>query len=354
MGYLFALSLAYSGIRTTELLSLTAGCYIKDFSVDGQSIYYINTILHKHTGNGRKDTWVVIEEVVTAIKTIEALTIKIREAANDQRLMLTDGSNSSFSVNKKFTGKIFSEYTMEAIVYQINNFRDHCNKNLDRPPIPDWRNEFGASEPWAFNARQFRRTLARFIARQPFGVIAGMLQYKHVEVAIFQGYAGEEPEWNKMLKQEKVLANVDILGELAMDLSQGMVAGEFGTHLKSQFNAEFRGRAEDYPPSQIAKWLANTNKALFVGKFNFCFFDPTKAICTSRNPSIEKPIINFCQPGNCNNACISKRHKPLWEAQLNQAYEFYRHPKTSVFQKHQLQVEILSLESVVQELKEAE
>lgn len=346
--------LAYSGIRTTELLSLTAGCYIKDFSVDGQSIYYINTILHKHTGNGRKDTWVVIEEVVNAIKIIEALTRKIRDAANDQRLMLTDGSNNSFSVNKNFTGRTFTEFTMTSIVYQLNSFRDHCNINLDRAPIPEWPNEFGVSEPWAFNARQFRRTLARFIARQPFGVIAGMLQYKHVEVAIFQGYAGEEPEWNKLLKQEKVLANVDILGELAMDLSQGMVAGEFGTHLKSQFNAEFRGRAEDYPPSQIAKWLANTNKALFVGKFNFCFFDPTKAICTSRNPSIEKPIINFCQPGNCNNACISKRHKPLWEAQLNQAYEFYRHPKTSVFQKHQLQVEILSLESVVQELKEAE
>lgn len=44
----------------------------------------------------------------------------------------------------------------------------------------------------------------------------------------------------------------------------------------------------------------------------------------------------------------------LWEAQLTQAHEFYRHPKTSVFQKHQLQVEILSLESVVQELKEAQ
>lgn len=343
--------LAYSGIRASELLSLEAGCYVKDKGSDGQPIYYINTILHKHHDSGSRDSWVVIKEVVKAIQVLEVLTKRIRDVANDDRLMLTDGSSGTFDVQKTFTGKKLYELTTGAIVFQLNSFRDHCNRYLLRAPIPEWLNDSGELEPWSFNTRQFRRTLARYIARQPFGLVAGMLQYKHIEVAIFQGYAGEEPGWNKLLEQEKVLASVDILGELAMDMSQGMVAGEFGIQLKSEFTAEFKGRAEDFPPSQIAKWLASTNKRLFVGKFNFCFFDPTKALCTSHTNQKDRPILNFCQPGHCGNACVAKRHKPMWEAQLNQAKEFAEHTKTSDFQRRILQEEVIQLESVINGLR---
>ena len=339
--------LAYSGIRSTELLSLEAGCFVTDKGSDGQPMYYINTVLHKHRNGGTKDTWVVIEEVVKAIKVLEVLTRRIRKAANDQRLMLTDGHNSFFSVQKDFAGGKVSEYTQDAIVYQIQCFRNYCNWNLCREPIPEWLNDSGETKPWKFNVRQFRRTLARYIARQPFGIVAGMLQYKHVEVAIFQGYAGTEPEWNKLLEQEQVLASVDILGELAMDLSQGAVAGECGNHLKSEFVDEFKGRAEEFPPSQIAKWLASTHKGLFVGKFNFCFFDPAKALCTANADHKERPILNFCQPGQCGNACVGKRHKPMWEAQLNQAKEFAEHAKASEFQRHVLREEVAQLEAVI-------
>lgn len=343
--------LAYSGIRSTELLSLKASCYVTDTSVDGRPIFYINTVLHKHREGGSKDTWVVIEEVVKAIQIAEVLTKRIRDAASDERLMLTDGSNSLFNVKKDFSGKKISEISQDAVVYQLNSFREHCNHKLCRAPIPEWLNDQGELEPWSFNTRQFRRTLARYIARQPFGIIAGMLQYKHIEVTIFEGYAGSEPEWNKLLEQEKVLASVDILDELAMDLSQGMVAGEFGIHLQSKFNAEFKGRAEDFPPSQIAKWLASTQKQLFVGKFNLCFFDPTKALCTSKIDQKDRPILNFCQPDHCGNACVAQRHIPFWEAQRNQAKDCSEHAKTSIYQRQILEAEIAQLDSVINQIR---
>lgn len=342
--------LAYSGIRSSELLSLEAGCYVLDKGVDGQVIYYINTVLHKHRPGGSRDTWVVIEEVVKAIKCLEILTKPIRGASNDKRLMLTDSTSGTFSVQKDFTGRDVSEFTFAAIVYQIHSFRNHCNSYLSRAPIPKWLDDSGTLKPWHFNVRQFRRTLARYIARQPFGIIAGMLQYKHVEVAVFEGYAGAEPEWNKLLEQEKVLASVDILGELAMDLSNGAVAGQIGNQLKTEFMTEFKGRAEDFPPSQIVKWLASTHKALFVGKFNFCFFDPLKALCTKNAEKKDRPILNFCQPGKCCNACVANRHKPMWEAQLNQAKEFSTHTKTSEFQRQILRTEVVELESVINDL----
>lgn len=338
--------LAYSGIRSSELLDLRAGCYVTDVCADGRPRYYINSSVRKHREKGSRDTWVVVDEVVTAIKVLELLTVRVRTESNDPRLMLTDGSNAFFSVGRCDELSNAKVLTGAGIISQLNRFQHYCNRNLKRPPIPEWTDEDGRSAPWHFNTRQFRRTLARHIARQPFGIVAGMLQYKHVEVAVFQGYAGTEPEWNKLLAQEKVLASIDILEEVAMDLSNGQLAGDFGVKLKEEFAVEFRGRADDFPPSQIAKWLANTNKGLFVGKFNFCFFDANKALCT-KGGGMERPVLNFCQPARCANACVGKRHLALWTAQLQQAEEFVAHPKVSPFQRESLERELADIRSVV-------
>lgn len=338
--------LAFSGIRLSELLSLEAGCYVIDECEDGRARYYINTLLHKHRQKGSRDTWVVIDEVVEAIKVLEDLTARARTESGENRLMLTDGSNQFFCVHRSYVGVEMNELTNEAIAYQIHEFQNHCNTKLNRPPIPEWTDENGVTAPWQINARQFRRTLARYIVRQPFGVIAGMLQYKHVGVAAFEGYAGSEPEWNQLLEQEKVLASVDILDELAMDLSNGELAGEFGLKLRDEFAGEFRGRAEDFPPSQIAKWLVSRHKILFVGKFNFCFFDSRKALCTKGSNS-EVPILNFCEPETCSNACVGKRHRSRWDAQLRQAEELVANPKASEGQRILLQREVERLRAVV-------
>lgn len=342
--------LAYSGIRDSELLSIEFGCCVHDVALDGRIVYYLNTLLHKHKKGGVRDSWIIIAEVVKAVELLEILTIQIRAESSGKKLLITDGQKGQFSVNKKYNNALFSEFNSGSIIYQINCFRDHCNDNLNRNSIPDWINTDGVSMPWHFNARQFRRTLAHHIARQPFGVIAGMLQYKHVEVSMFEGYAGSEPSWNKLLEDEQVLSSVDILDEIAIDLSSGNVSGELGRKLQNEFNSEFLGRAEDYPPSQIAKWLASSNKALFVGKFNFCFFDPGRALCTVNFMEKNRPVLNFCQPGNCANACITKRHATLWQSQLSQAEEFLVHPSTSETSKKLIKIEIASLRSIVSTL----
>lgn len=343
--------LAYSGIRVSEFLALRAGCYVADECVDGRVRYYINTKVHKHRQKGSRDTWVVIDEVVKAIKILEILSERVRAGAQDDRLILTCKSDQFFSVQNEFIGKQVKELGTNAICSKIQSFKNHCNTKLNRLPIPDVADENGNIMPWSFNTRQFRRTLARYIARQPFGVIAGMIQYKHVEVAVFQGYAGCDPDWNKLLEQEKVLASVDILEEVAMDLSNGQLAGDFGEKIKEDFANEFRGRAEDFPPSQIAKWLSNSSKSLFVGKFNFCFFDPAKALCTQDKVDKHRPIVNFCQPNECENACVAKRHAPKWEAQLQQAEELAIHPKASLVQRELLMREVASLKAVVTNLR---
>lgn len=336
---------AFSGVRVSELLAIEAGCCVTDEGADGRQRAYLNTKVHKHRQGGSNDTWVVIPEVVQAIQVLEELSARVGLATGDQRLFLTDGTSHFFCIHRTFHREMVSELTSGALIWQLGSFRKHCGEKLGRP-VPDWAGSDGVVEPWRFNTRQFRRTLARYIARQPFGIIAGMRQYKHIEVAVFEGYAGQEPEWNKLLADERVLASIDILEEVAMDLSNGELAGEVGQKLKEQFALEFKGRAEDFPPSQIAKWLANTTKPMFVGKFNFCFFDPMKAVCTSGQAGA--PVLNHCQPDVCGNACIGKRHISKWEAQLQQAEELASYPKTSRVHQEVMSTEIAKLRAVIE------
>ncbi len=343
--------LAFSGVRASELLALEAHCCVSDTCSDGHIRKYINTKVHKHRDGGAKDAWVVVDEVAEAIYILEKLSARVGQSTGDARLFLSDGTGHFFGVHRVFRSDTIGELTFEGLVKRIESFQRHCSEVLGRP-IPDWMNEEGEFVPWKFNTRQFRRTLARYIVRQPFGVIAGMLQYKHIEVAIFEGYAGLEPEWNKLLSDEKVLAGIDILDEVAIDLSNGQLAGGLGQELKEQFALEFKGRAEDFPPSQIARWLSRAAKPLFVGKLNFCFFDPVKAVCTKG--ASEAPVLNRCQPSNCANACIGKRHLPIWEAQLKQAEEFIAWPKSSRVHREAMSVEVAKLRAVLNDFGDVE
>lgn len=63
---------------------------------------------------------------------------------------------------------------------------------------------------WRFNTRQFRRTLAWYIANRPFGVVAGKIQYKHASVAMFGGYAGSSASgFRQEVEQELALGQLD-------------------------------------------------------------------------------------------------------------------------------------------------
>ncbi|MFG3053160.1 hypothetical protein ACGFZP_19705 [Kitasatospora sp. NPDC048239] len=60
-----------------------------------------------------------------------------------------------------------------------------------------------------------RRTLAWFIARRPGGVIAGALQYRHLRVQMFEGYAGNSSSgFRDEVESEEAIARGEKLGDL--------------------------------------------------------------------------------------------------------------------------------------------
>ncbi|MCX4681272.1 hypothetical protein OG413_39435 [Streptomyces sp. NBC_01433] len=73
----------------------------------------------------------------------------------------------------------------ELINLVITWINAYCHHHGLANAIPDVN-----GKPWNLTARQFRRTLAWYIARRPGDVIAGAVQYRHLGIQMLEGYAG--------------------------------------------------------------------------------------------------------------------------------------------------------------------
>ena len=109
---------------------------------------------------------------------------------------------------------------MRGVPGRVNRFAAHCNMLWSEPGrqfIPD-----AGGSPWAFDARQFRRSLAWHIAHQPFGVVAGARQYQHAKVTVFEGYAGTSSSgFAAEVEAEQNIARLDYLENLYRDWNTG-------------------------------------------------------------------------------------------------------------------------------------
>lgn len=348
-----AVILAYSGIRCSELFAIEEKCCVNDFDDDGEKIYYLNTILHKHRTRGAKDTWVIIEEVVEAIAILDQITEHARRAMLSKRLLLTAVGDSFFEVQTINNRNKYGDLSSTSLLENFETLRDHIGKKTIHAPVPLWKNEDGKMVQWKFNTRQFRRTLARHIIRQPFGVIAGMLQYKHLHVSMMEGYGGMDLDWADLLEDEKALSQFNVVDNLAIALKNRSISGPAGTSLIKQFDKAFKGRAQAVTAAEIAKWLSNPNKTIHIGKFALCFFDAKKAVCLQNSEYKEMPIINSCDPANCSNACVKEEHKRLHTAQLKQVRDALRNRSTTANGRKYLLLEEAKIKKIVDSIPDS-
>lgn len=175
---------------------------------------------------------------------------------------------------------------------------------------------------------QFRRTLARHIARQPFGIIAGRLQYHHVSIAIFEGYAGSASEtFGLDVEDERILAGIDILEEMRSDARQGWRAGSGAKRVLDEWETvrETKSAQGIVDTSDTGSVLDNSVRKLaekvHVGSLAYCVFNVSSALCLSGSEQQEanSPAISMCSPDKCGNAVVAPCHIPKWQALKNEA-----------------------------------
>ncbi|MFB7669384.1 hypothetical protein ACFC1R_36660 [Kitasatospora sp. NPDC056138] len=190
---------------------------------------------------------------------------------------------------------------------------------------------------WAFETRQFRRTLAWYIAHRPFGVVAGSLQYKHARLTVFEGYADTSASgFAAEVQAEEAIARLDLLEDLYRDWLHGArTGGAAAPRIDAEFE-RIRHELGDLPglvadPVRLRVMLEHLAKILHPGMLSDCFFQPTTALCLTHRtdrPAVAAapaPATNMCL--RCPNARRTARHQPRLELALAQARTLLPDPR---------------------------
>ncbi|MFJ4887417.1 hypothetical protein [Streptomyces sp. NPDC088731] len=283
-----------SGMRDSEVKELRDGCHFTERSADGVVVRHkVRSQLVKG-GRGAPGSWVVIEPVAQAIDVLQRLP------------------HRDLLFCRPVTGRPHSTISANRMNDNLNEFLAHC-ADIGFP-VPDVD-----GEPWNLTTRQFRRTVAWHIAHRPFGTVAGMIQYKHLSVAMFEGYAGTSPSgFRAEVAAEEALARLADVVERYEDFKAGLRSTSPGGPRTDNEFARVQQELQDFPGKvvderRLHSMLKASARTLHIGTLNDCYYQPETALC--RTPSGEdRPLLNNCRPDRCGNSTITTRHRSGWEA----------------------------------------
>ena len=343
----FIVIIGLSGMRDGEAKYLKAGCCEPVTDPQGNILHYRvrGRRLKQEKGDKRRQAkrensvavgtkmnyWVVVEEVAKAIRILEHIigTINSSDERNEhhlfQRMDFIKGEGQASVITNLAMCKRMNAY-MEDIF---------AERGL---PAPEWK----------LTPMQFRETLAAHIAEEPFGTIAGQLQYGHVSQATFQGYCNSDSFWKGTIQKYEDLAKQEMAEEIVADVVEGHAYGGGAKRLR-----HYLGVAGDRRPNDIAYMVAHVAKTLHVGQFNYCFFSAESATCHRGAKVLDanRPILTHCDPHICGNSCVTRKHLPQWEAQIADAKSVLKTRGISPNQKAALLDDIADMDEVVTTVK---
>jgi hypothetical protein len=319
-----------TGMRDSELQAMRAGCHSVSKSADGiVERHRIKSVTYKaRDRSGEEAEWITIAPVARAIEIVERLTASQRKARGTdtiwQTLSMAGGEHAELRGN---------------VIRLLNDLRGHLDSlSSDGPAIP-----YVEGRAWWFTPRQFRRTLAWYIANRPFGSVAGKIQYKHASIAMFEGYAGSIPSgFRREVEQERALGQLDdVVEHYEEAIRRGLPpTGPAAARLRSEF-ARIRDELGDFPghivdTQRLRAMLAHLGRTLHVGLLADCFFDPDTALCLDREGATSDrsvPALSHCRPDRCPNACVTRRHLAPWQMSIAKGEQMLRMKRLSPLQR---------------------
>jgi integrase len=338
-----------SGMRDCEVQAMREGCLDVTRSEDGLIERYRikSTVFKRRDTCGQPESWITIEPVAKAIAVLERLTAHIRRRR---------GGNTLWRVLQEREGG--KAHISAEIVRQLNDFRDHLNSQFGTPDAPV-EAPGPAGKPWRITTRQFRRTVAWHIANRPFGTVAGMIQYKHVGIAAYEGYAGSSRSgFRNEVERERALGQLD---DVLAYFERHRVGEVLTGPAAARITAELQRAAEELDPlpghvadpARVRAMLGHVARTLFVGVLNDCFFDPATALCLSVNADRSAPAMAQCRPDRCPNSCITSRHRPMWRKAVEDVCGLLSHRRLPAPQRLALEQELARLKAVLRQARPA-
>lgn len=207
--------------------------------------------------------------------------------------------------------------TVGGTISGLNRFRDwiirYCEERGRSDGIPTHN-----GQPWQLTTRQFRRTLAWYIARRPGGTIAGAIAYRHHSIQMFEGYAGTSDSGFRaeveaeaaLVRGEHLLGMVERNDHIQMG---GPAAGEAHARLAEfSSNGAFVGTVQT-DPRRFLRLLKSRGPEVYPGRYVTCTFDASKAQCQKTSTG---PDLLSCQPLTCRNVALTDDNLAAWHEEI--------------------------------------
>ncbi|WP_319054772.1 hypothetical protein [Streptomyces europaeiscabiei] len=307
-----------SGMRDSEVKHMKRGCVNVWRDEDGRAVRHRVTsqaFKGEDTPLGVEATWIVNATVARAVDVLER--------------MHSDAHNMLFTLPAVSRGyKRSGEISASRPAPTVKN---PTVTNRDLAEFLQWVNQYCADhgrndripdvngQEWRLQTRQFRRTLAWFIARQPGGTIAGAIQYRHHSVQMFEGYAGTSSSgFRHEVEAEQAIARGEKLGDLILSPAAGHLTGPAATEAESRLSAfesdvQFLGKviADE---KRLARHMRRHDPHIYPGEFVTCVYNPDRALC--RRGDADGPSLPDCQPLKCRNVALTAENASAFLAWL--------------------------------------
>ncbi|MCI4657321.1 hypothetical protein [Cryobacterium zhongshanensis] len=299
----------YSGMRDSEIKSLRRGCIRVDRDSTGslEIVRILGLAFKGETSpSGVPATWVVGAPVKIAIRVMET----IRSEDKDELLFapLREGGQAPRSLGRLAISNLTTIRHLNHFLGWVNTYAEGANR-ADLIPDVD-------GKEWRLNTKQFRRTLAWYIARRPGGSIAGAIQYRQNSLQMFEGYAGtSQSGFRAEVESEEAIRRGEYLLEIAS--GQHIVTGPAAAIAQTRAEAfaaktSFSGVVVDNE-YQLERFVRSSSPQVFPGDYVMCVFDPAKALCARKDP--KSPNQAKCQPLACRNGALDEGNRQYWEEQ---------------------------------------
>jgi integrase len=303
-----------SGMRDGEVKHLRRGCLATRRDNTGRAYRWtVTSQAFKGEANpeGVEATWVVGEPVGRAVGVLERLQ------PSHQHLLFARLVSSRYfhrgSANDA-TSTPQTRRDLEAFVDWVNTYCD-ANGLTDLIPLV-------AGQRWHLTTRQFRRTLAWFIARRPGGVIAGAIAYRHHSVQLFEGYAGTSRSgFRAEVEAEQALERGERLLAMVEGYEHRRLGGPAAEEARVRLE-ELRRHAYGFAGTVVTDQrrlqliMRRHDPSVFPGRFVTCVFNPDKALCLRPSGDRHGPVLPDCRPLDCRNVALTPSNLAAWREQL--------------------------------------
>ena len=293
-----------SGMRDSEVKHLQRGCLTVWRDESGQVVRRRVTSLAfkgEHDPTGVTATWIVTAPVERAIKVLEALQ------PSSQRYLFAVLPTSRHFRKDRTAGVAETQATNYDLVRFARWITGYCAAHGRADGIPHVQ-----GQEWRLSTRQFRRTLAWFIARQPGGVIAGAMQYRHLRVQMFEGYAGtSESGFRAEVQAEEAIARGEKLGDLIVNHEHHRLRGPAAAEAEARLteferHVQFRGKVVN-DDKRMQRHMDRHDPHVYPGRFVTCAHHADRALCW-RGDGEDGPSLPDCVPLRCRNVALTEEN----------------------------------------------